>query len=222
MTTPAHIVEAQVIFEADTALAQDRAINVWHFMSAGGNQPLAVDTAALEANLIDFYTGIHTGSTNAISNFISADRSGIWEIKMYDLEDAKPRAPIRDSFPTAFTTGATAYPSEVSLCLSYQAQRLSGFAQASRRGRLYIGPLSTATGVSTTGIPVTTANGIVATLAAAGTAMAGKSPTTNGFVWCIYSPKFNTGAVVTDGWVDNAFDTQRRRGLKATSRTLWT
>jgi len=47
--------------------------------------------------------------------------------------------------------------------------------------------------------------------------------------WAVYSP--TTDAVdtidnafndVLDGWVDNAFDTQRRRGPAATTRITWT
>jgi hypothetical protein len=47
--------------------------------------------------------------------------------------------------------------------------------------------------------------------------------------WCVYSPTARgLGAAdlgcttVTHNWVDNAFDTQRRRGPKASARTLTT
>lgn len=39
--------------------------------------------------------------------------------------------------------------------------------------------------------------------------------------WVIWSEKLEQSFAVAGGWVDNAWDTQRRRGMPATTRTLW-
>jgi hypothetical protein len=222
MTTPSHEILVQAILENDSALPKDRSINTFHFNTHTGAAPTTAALDEIAVAVRDFYEVAHTGSTNSIASLLGAQLSGVMELKMYDLEDAKPRAPIRDSFPVPFTPGSTALPSEVAVVGSYQAAKLSGFNQRNRRGRIYIGPLSTSTQVSTTGKPVTTANGIVETIASAMTWLAGGTWATLGQTWDVFSQKFNTSAVVTDGWVDNAFDTQRRRGEAATTRRLWT
>jgi hypothetical protein len=40
--------------------------------------------------------------------------------------------------------------------------------------------------------------------------------------WVVYSPTDDAYHEVANGWVDNAWDTQRRRGYKPTSRTTFT
>jgi hypothetical protein len=38
----------------------------------------------------------------------------------------------------------------------------------------------------------------------------------------VWSPSNGDAVPVTDGWVDNAWDTQRRRGIDRTARSTWT
>jgi hypothetical protein len=42
-----------------------------------------------------------------------------------------------------------------------------------------------------------------------------------GVEWVVRSDTTGATAPVTDGWVDNAFDTQRRRGNRATQRNVF-
>lgn len=217
-----HILRAIVQLEDLSALPADRSVNVFHFDPSTDLAWTSAQLDEVDAALASFYTAAHTGSTNAIAALLGHQLSGIWSIKYYDLDDAEPRTPIRTTTPTAFTPGSTSLPDQVSLCLSYQAQKFSGFPQRNRRGRLYIGPLSSSDEVSTTGLPVTTANGIVPTLCAAGTYLAGGSWSTHGEAWVVYSPTIDAVATVTDGWVDNKFDTQRRRLRAPTARQTWT
>jgi hypothetical protein len=39
--------------------------------------------------------------------------------------------------------------------------------------------------------------------------------------WAVYSRRDNAGYLVSNGWVDDAFDIQRRRGVSALVRSLW-
>jgi hypothetical protein len=42
-----------------------------------------------------------------------------------------------------------------------------------------------------------------------------------GYDWCVYSPTSNMLFPISQIWVDDAWDTQRRRGVKATTRTTY-
>lgn len=99
---------------------------------------------------------------------------------------------------------------------SFQGARTSGSVQARRRGRIYIGPLKTTT--STNGRPNSTA---ITTLATASSALGIDLNAVADTTWCVWSPTSGTAVPITDGWVDNAFDTQRRRGWDPTSRTTY-
>jgi hypothetical protein len=140
---------------------------------------------------------------------------------MYNLIDAKPRAPIRDDIytPGTFGSGTVNLPDEVACCLSYSADPVSGIPIARRRGRVFIGPLCAnvlgGSSLNTESVPdsgfistVTKAAGDLASIALAA-----------GYVWSVFSPTLNAAAPISSAWVDNAWDTQRRRGNRPTSRT---
>jgi hypothetical protein len=122
-------------------------------------------------------------------------------------------------------------PNEVALCLSYQAVAISGESQARRRGRIFFGPLcNTANTLSATGECRPSA-ALVTALCGAATLLATPAATAAGDLvhWAVYSPTTDLTETIDDafqdvdnGWVDNSFDTQRRRGRDATARTTWT
>jgi hypothetical protein len=215
-----HIIRCIVTHEMDTGIPADRAVNVFHFGS-GSSAPSGTDLTNLTNALNTFWNGTSTGSSAAVYSFMASVLAGSGTYSYYDLFDPEPRAPLRVDPFTGFTTGSTTFPEEVALVLSYQAQKLSGFDQASRRGRLFLGPLSTNAGSTASGRPVTTANGIVDTWCAAASGLL-VATSAAGQKWQVYSRKFDTSADVHDGWCDDAFDTQRRRGVAPTARQLWT
>lgn len=101
------------------------------------------------------------------------------------------------------------------MVLSFQADKVSGLPQARRRGRVYFGPLGGAAEAS--GRPGTT---LLSAVVAFGAALLSESNLAD-WTWVVYSTVNNGGAPVTNGWVDNSFDTQRRRGLEWTARTTF-
>lgn len=129
-------------------------------------------------------------------------------------------------------------PSEVAVCCSYQGTPGAGVVQRRRRGRVYFGPFVDAAsdGGGTGARP---AVGLRNTLAESMQKMiADVEPT---FPFVVYSRPFPgrdaiprttrpdlpaiparpaTTVNVTQLWVDNEFDTQRRRGLQRTGRTI--
>lgn len=199
---------AQVTVPAVSGVPEDSVQNTWHFITTAGDQPTRAELIRQE--LENFY-----GNARGL---LSDEFS--WStptIKVYDLADTPPRVPILEDtmVVAASTTAQASLPREVALCLSFQATPLSGTAQASRRGRLYIGPW----GVSANddGRPSSSAMG---DLQFAADAFLDASNTAAEWGWAVWSPTLSSAALVDNGWIDNEWDTQRRRGREATTRLL--
>lgn len=216
--TSDHLLLVQVRLENDSALPRDAAINTFHFATS---HPATVATTTeldeIVAKVKAAYDTAQTGSTNALTALLGSALSGAWSMKIYDLHDPEPRVPVRDTGPLAtFTPGSTSLPQEVAICLSYHGAFTSGVNPRNRRGRIYIGPLSSSGLVTSTGLPSTSANSIIDTVAAMGSWLI--QATASDCTWEVYSPTTNTHTGVTGGYVDNEWDTQRRRGYRATVR----
>lgn len=138
------------------------------------------------------------------------------EAKFYRMSDPEPRSPVYESQFGLLTTGTTQMATEVAVCLSFQGSKVSGLPQARRRGRIYFGPLAN-TAAGSDG-RLTNANALL--FADAGQSFLDSSVANANWDWAVYSPTNGTAIDVVDGWVDNEFDTQRRRGRIATQR--WT
>lgn len=156
---------------------------------------------------------------NEIGNIFSSVLSvGGHEVNFYAMSDPEPRAPVFQTTWSLSGVGATSMPREVAMCVSFQAARISGVNQARRRGRLYLGPFGTGALTTATGQPSST---IIAACVSFGEDLLGFSQGQADWKWAVYSTIENTGSEVDNGWVDNAFDTQRRRGNEWTSRTTF-
>jgi len=200
-------VRAQVQLATTSGVLEDRPTNVFHFvMTADGATADLVTTA-----LSTFYTSLGTKFPTTIAS------SG-HTVKFYDLAAPTPRAPFAErSLTVGGARATTSLPAEVALCLSFQGTRQSGSSQARRRGRIYIGPLgqNQAAGDGRPG------SGMVADLVAAGAALLAASNAAVSWNWEIWSPTSGQMVPVANGWVDNAFDTQRRRGVSPSSRSTF-
>lgn len=137
------------------------------------------------------------------------------EFQWYKMSDPTPRVPVRETaWNLAGAPAGTALPSEVAFCFSFQAPRVSGELQSRRRGRLYFGPLNS-TVLSSGGRP---SNTFINAVADAASIVMMESLVSTDWKWAVYSTVNHSGSEVQTGWVDNSFDTQRRRGLAWTSR----
>jgi hypothetical protein len=137
--------------------------------------------------------------------------------KLYDLGAAKPRPVLGEGTVAATNTRATstAGNSDVSICASFYGTR----NLPRQRGRSYLGYLTQ----STAGSQQPTAAQLLSMVAyfdmLAGLQLQVPDPGTNTDVdWVVYSPTSGSAWKVTQGWIDNEWDTQRRRGLKPSSR----
>lgn len=205
------LVDAMVIIPMDSGLSADACVNTFTFNAT----PMATGTFDdIKAALSAFYGDIQAEWANTV------DPVNV-RLKLYDHAAPKPRAPLYDELlGLAVTTGVDQLPAEVAVCLSFQAERLSGVPQARRRGRIFFGPCR-ATMNANGRVYFESQTNFRDAMEAFATAAAGSAT----FDWVVSSGVAGTTppyAPVASGWIDNAFDVQRRRGLEASNRYSWT
>lgn len=169
------------------------------------------DVDAITAAVKDFYDGVR----GYLSSRLAATGH---QVKFYNLPGTPPNYPFDETtWALAAVPAGNPAPSEVALCVSFQGAKQAGTPQSRRRGRMYIGPLNQ----STMGYdrPATAMMTTFATTTKALVVAVNTIPDHGFGVWSGISGSWTP---VTDGWVDNAFDTQRRRGVEVTARTSWT
>lgn len=202
-------IRAQVILHTVDAFPANYVTNSWAFM---GTDPIADSTALTSALRVFYNSWITTYMPSTIA------QNG-HEVKYYDLPGLTPNYPVLEStFNLASAPAGSPLPSELAICLSFQGARTPGLPQARRRGRVYVGPL--AAGAQTSGRPTAALTTILAT--AASTLKSTVDALAGDTEWAIWSVADQAPVDIVGGWVDNAFDVQRRRGLEETSRTTWT
>ena len=183
----------------------------------------ATNTLYFEADTLADLTTVNTAVENFYktlgTNFSTLCTQNAHQIKYYDMQDPEPRAPVmQTSFNLTANPSAPPLPPEVAMCISYQGAQVSGTPQSRRRGRIYV-PFFKTTSIAADGRP---ASGTVTDLKNAAQSLLTASDTAPTWTWVQYS-KVNDGfADVDSGWVDNEWDTQRRRGRAYTSRTTFT
>jgi hypothetical protein len=193
------------------------SVNTFHFNPGG---PMTEAKAQeMENRIVNAYGHLTAGL--AIHDIYGGQMSGAWSVRIYDLTDPEPRVPFYENDESAFTPSGSALPAEVAICVSYQAIKQSGNNQASRRGRVYLGPLGDVS------VNLADSSDVAArpTTAVLNTCIQGIAQldvvvADSAVKWVVYSPKLDAFAEVDNLWVDNAFDTQRRRGERPTARTV--
>lgn len=206
------IIRATVSFESATMIPADRATNTYHFDVAGESG----STLGLVADLLqDLYvdTTAVTPLTDLMSDELSA---GLLGIQLYNLDDPEPRVPILSRGVEFTPADAPGLPTEVSLVVSFQADPEAGQVQARRRGRIYLPWMRESSNVL--GRPSSV---VIDDVAAAYTEFLANSDDAANVDWVVWSPTAEASFGVSTGWVDDAWDTQRRRGFSATTRTTF-
>lgn len=139
-------------------------------------------------------------------------------VKIYEVLAGPPNYPVYETnFNLGYTAGATDLPQEVSLCVSYYAAQATTIPRARRRGRIYISGWTE--GANGQGRPTTTA--VDDLLDAMTTYVTACDSLTNLYAG-VWSRSNDAVYEIDTVWVDNEWDTQRRRGGKPTTRTEWT
>lgn len=232
---PDTFVKAVVTLENDSLQVRDAAVNTWYFRTDGfgtEDQRSADIAGALSA----FY--------NAIDAYLSQNINSPMRIELYDHADATPRTPIWDVTQTLGIVTPVPLPNEVASCLSFRSALTSGVNRRRAHGRVYIGPLNIDAATDSVGDTRPNSAFRTAVTAAADAYLlpVPNSGSLSVIEWSQFSksralglgigvphpanePNY-TAEQLDDGykpvvlaWVDDAFDTQRRRGLRPSTRT---
>lgn len=209
------IVRVMFVGHGPSNLPADRIVNVFHFV---GPNDYETDSNLARIQVEGFYLDPNT--TRPIAQWLSPWVQRDAEFRLYDMEAPKPRVPTVVPFSLGAVPSTEGYVEEVALCITMHGI-VPPALTARRRGRIYIGPLNNFGVVggtsSTASHPQPT---LIADLQSAAATLAQFN---TGFPqWSIRSmvPAENYVSVF-NGYVDNAFDTQRRRGPDPTQRNLW-
>nr|CRY96786.1 hypothetical protein [uncultured prokaryote] len=206
-------IRAQIQLPYTTGIPSDVSTNTLHFVLP---DPVVALDYELLANAISAIFGWPTGGFtvgSSIGAAVTRAADGC-SIDFYDLADPTPRVPRATelfTMPDA-TSGVTDLPHEAACCLSYRATYLSGVSRARQRGRNYIGPFQI--NANTNGRPTTQ---IRASIRGGYQRMVTMLDAIDA-VWVVRSEVSNTNHTVAALWTDNAWDTQRRRGVAPTDR----
>jgi hypothetical protein len=192
---------------AASNIAADNATNTMYFRADNLNALVAVEAAA-QAFYIEL-AAVMGDYVKAVDNVT---------FKAYDMANPEPRVPVRTGTFNVPEGNTLTLPTEVAMVLSFQAAKISGVPQARRRGRIYV-PFIRGSLIGNDSRPLP---GAITTLVTAGDNLLTASDAAATWKWVVYSPTTGADVVVSDGWVDNEYDTQRRRGRKATTRTTFT
>jgi hypothetical protein len=214
---------AMAVFRPDTNPLSNSFVNTFFFGdTTPGADPDDVADSIKEV-LDDFYGQANLPGTVTIASRMSSILDPAQTTyRVYDLGQTAPRDPhVRTA--AVFTFGSDALPNEVAAVLSYRSGTGTtggGSTDPTKRGRLYIGPLAT---IASTLVPTDqdVSISVLASNALAGGGDMLRDQTAEPLAWLQYSRKDDQFDFVTGGFVNNRFDTQRRRGADPTARTTW-
>jgi hypothetical protein len=214
------VIRTMVVMQNANELPTDRYITTWAFKAAGAVN-LPVHGAAILTAMTAFFNSVAAGAAVAVGAFIGPQASRValsTRVVSYDLGTAPPRSPFDTGFTLIAPQSSAPIPAEVACCLSLK----SAHNGPRGRGRVYIGPFNqSAVGTPEAGDArpegsMTTAVRMAA-LALTGSAVLVDA----GLQWVIVSHSDATTYAVNGGYVDNAWDTHRSRGLEASGRAIF-
>jgi hypothetical protein len=178
---------------------------------SGLPQDVYENTFYFDTDFPDGVEGICDGLSAAYPAHLPLAGISGFQVRVYELAGGQPV--FQKDYPTFAMPGNTG-PGEVAICLSYAAVDDPDASTRRRRGRIYLGPLG-ATPISSPR-PNATLIDQVLDFGEAVASIGFASNTT----WHLYSATDNVSAKIESIWCDDAWDTQRRRGLAPTARTV--
>lgn len=206
--------KTMVIFQGASGLPEDRFVNNFHADQVLDDH--AISATNISNALFTFYNTPPPPRTESVGQFLSPYVNRAYETRTYRMADPLPRVPeIRLSTLPAVPAGTEGLPEEVAIVASFHGDPP---VTPRRRGRVFIGPLNSfALDGGTTSAPASVDTLRRAILTEACERLANETD----FAWVVYSPTGATLTPVTGGFVDSAYDTMRKRGPEATTRTVW-
>lgn len=243
------IIRAVAVLKHVSGLARDNCVNTFHFTGelAGFSDLNVVDAVRrMYLQPLGEPGNLISPLGTYLSPAINTLDVHLYEVPG-TLTDGKetPAGPPRFSslgnpgdIASLVGVSATPLPSEVAACISYQGTPGAGVVQRRRRGRIYIGPLNTGASAKVGSVARPSAPFRDAMRDAM---LRMINEVDDGAEFVVYSRPFAgraqidrpgraplpaiparpaTTVNVDQIWVDDEFDTQRRRGLQRTTRTL--
>jgi hypothetical protein len=136
----ATLYKATVTLPYVTGPDDDIASNGFHFLNSDVGTTSEDDADVVAALVSDFYNTSLAGSTlmDFMSDIIDNDSA---RIRVYDLLDPEPRAPLLDAMPGFVATGTTALPQDVCAVFHFRRIPVSGSIRARERNHIKLGPL---------------------------------------------------------------------------------
>lgn len=193
----------------------------------------AAGVANILGQLDDFYNTTAAGGLNPVNQWLGpslAATPDAVDVNFYDitghLNGSAHGAPTFTDTLTIGGAGTNGYPDEVAICVSFHSAfgadvEFGGGGTRPRardRGRIYLGPLNRDCGAQHITTKELQVDSQVATdIASSAGALLGDPD----YTWCVWTRAGAGLKPVTAGWVDNAFDTQRRRGQAPSVRTTF-
>lgn len=214
------ILRAQVTIPYTSGLPRDVSVNTWSMFAPSESE----NYEAMDLALGRFYTVPPTGETRSVTEYYSSAvrrASASASVHFYDIENPGPPLYGGPSFNPDTPLSATSLPLEVALCTTLVAGTPTDVPIRSRRGRIFLGPFIAGAVDST--YPPKPVSELLAIVAKATERLMEEITAIAGGLHrlVIWSPTRDNHYDVSGGWVDNEFDTQRRRQVDATARTEW-
>lgn len=233
------VIRALAVFRNASGLARDQVVNTFHF-NADDNEAAA---ELITAQVKNFYNQAIPATGATVGRHLSSQLLGL-TVKLYDVTVEPSGAPFAVSSESALPArlgGGIDLPEEVAICLSFEGTPEAGLIQTRRRGRIYLGPFNQSVFGGEAGVVQRPSPDVLATFRAAGARLATSVDALA--EWVVYSrPYEGRGVIVREGrpnlpaiaarpgttvnidrvWTDNDWDTQRRRGMRATAKTFLT
>lgn len=225
--TPGSVL-VRAVMTSVTGLVEDQIVNDFAF--EGGDVLDAAERSAIFSNVDRFYREPGTLLVS-VGHYISRaiSRAATHRLDMYQISAGGLGSPI-DSIPWLGPDDPgndQGVPTECAAVLSFHADFAGAVEEAAggsrpkarRRGRLFIGPLHL-NAVQSGTPPFRIHPDFLLTLREAGNRLIAESGA-NLTPWSVWSRVDATLRPVVGGWTDDAPDTQRRRGVNPTGRTVW-
>lgn len=204
----------QHAFQNRSGDSKDMYVNDFHFVAEAA-QTVENFTALATAVKAFFAGGVQQWYSTAA---LGPGRS----IKIYDLNDIKPRPPKYSELQFAEIAAGvvqTLLPEEVAVCMSYEGLHVAGGIIGRRRGRIYLGPLNTSCLDNAQPYRPLVKPEMASQVCDNANTLMGAALAL-GFTWVVHSTVAGTNATLGRVWVDNAFDTVRGRGKDSTARVV--
>ena len=214
-------IQVRCTLRSANGVEADNAVNTFAVLGA---VPGSDDAAILDA-FSEFYNQVPLAGLDTVGRFINDTmlRTDGLRIELISTPQTPPNAPYAmEVFDLPPVGSGIPLVQEAAVCLSMVTEGyLTSPTPGRHRGRVYIGPLCAPASVDGGTLDVLRpSQGIMESLASAA---AGLKITleVGGREWALWSRAANAFSGIQGGWVDNEFDTQRRRGRPRTSRIFW-